>query len=107
MDVCTTAVHEAGHLAGLEHNNGLPVMGDANGEVNASYVWPACQSLAWIGLDDARSYMWERFPNSAIACKRQTASRFQCVRHRDSSKRREVWRVWTSGPGGLRAARTN
>jgi hypothetical protein len=105
QDACTTAVHEAGHLAGLEHDDGLPVMGDQLGVTDPTYVWPACSALMWMGVDDARSYMYERFPNSAIACKRQTASRFQCIRHRDSSRTRQVWRVWTIGPDAIRAVR--
>ena len=103
---CTVAVHEAGHLAGFDHNNGMAVMGDEDGFIDIGYTWPGCEALLWMSLDDAWSYMAERFPMSSSRCKRRTATRFQCVRHRDGRATRQVWVVWMTSPNTFRAART-
>lgn len=109
-DACTTAVHEAGHLAdssvdeatgtvtfgigGPHHGDGDPVMGSADdvvhlvagGETADGYVWPACQSLVTMTRDEAIAYSWDRWPAWSVRCARQTPSRFQCVRVRRYAK---------------------
>jgi hypothetical protein len=110
-DACTTAVHEAGHLDGQEHGSS-PVMGtadtptEAGGFIDPTYVWPACQVMQTLTLDEAVAYMWERFPNSSAKCRRETPSRVLCIRATDHKHKRtrQVWRVWAT-TGGAKAAK--
>lgn len=106
---CTVAAHEAGHLAGLEHNDGLPVMGDQVGAISEGYVWPACWFLVTLRLADAADWMWQRVSSDTrVACKRRSASQVQCVTSRPRAHRspvRKVFRVWSTGPGVVRGAR--
>lgn len=101
---CTVAVHERGHLIGLEHNNGMPLMGDENGMILDDYVWPDCnRATAYLSRAAAIQQMIERVSDrTRVSCARQTLTRFRCVTHR--RKKRKVF-VVVLEPSGIRVAK--
>lgn len=124
VEACTTAVHEAGHLAatyrttdgvrelvsGPHHADGSAVMGDAEGVVADGYVWPACERLVYLTLAQAEDWVWARSSSQTrVQCHRMTASRVQCItsRLRGAGKRpvRKVWRVWMAARDVVKGGR--
>jgi hypothetical protein len=86
---CTVALHERAHLAGEEHGNGDPLMGDAEGKFG-DYRDARCAGVVEITRDDAISAMWQRVSaRTKVACKRTSSSTFTCV-----SSRRMVRKTW-------------
>lgn len=104
QDACTVAVHERGHLIGLTHNNGMPLMGDENGMIAPDYVWPACaQATAYLSRSAAQQRLYDFVSDQTrVRCVRQSITRFRCVTHR--RKVRKVW-VIVLEPSGIRVAK--